>query len=114
MRVTYSGSDVEARILEIEVALDDVHHVVVDPSLAPEVDDRAPLRVEQLAAQPLIVLRLLLDRAVILSVEPGAETGLPEPVEVAHALGGGVANPVLAGELVQSRDRGVGRVDTRL
>ena len=54
-------SDVEAGVLEIEVALDEVHHVVVDPSLAPELDDRSPLGVEELAAQSLVVLRPLLD-----------------------------------------------------
>jgi hypothetical protein len=43
-------SDVEACVLEVEVALDEVHDVVVDPSLAPEVDDRSPFGVEELAA----------------------------------------------------------------
>ena len=42
-------SDVQARVLEVEVALDGVHDVVVDLSLASELDDRPSLGVEKLA-----------------------------------------------------------------
>ena len=56
-----AASDVEPGVLEIEVALDAVHDGVVDAALPPQLDDRAPLGVEQLAPQPLVVLRALLD-----------------------------------------------------
>src|SRR2546428_12286654 len=91
-----AGSDVEARILEIEVALDNVHHVVVDLSLPPELDDRSPLGVEELAAQSLVVLRPLLDRAVVVRVEAGREAALAESIQAAQALGRVLAHPVLA------------------
>src|SRR2546423_401496 len=42
-------SDVQARVLEVEVPLDGVHDVVVDLPLASELDDRPSLGVEKLA-----------------------------------------------------------------
>ncbi len=44
--VDEEGLDVEPRVLEIEVALDEVHDRVVDAALAAKLDDRTPLRVE--------------------------------------------------------------------
>src|SRR5436190_15802417 len=108
------SSDVEPGVLEIEVTLDEVHHVVVDPSHAPELDDRSPLGVEKLAAKSLVVLRLLLDGAVVLLVETGRETVPAEAVQAAHSLGGVVAHPVLARELIEARDCRVGGEDARL
>jgi hypothetical protein len=61
---------IETRVLEVEVAEHRHHHVVADHAVAPELDDRATFRVEQLAPQALIALRLLLDRAVALGIEP--------------------------------------------
>ena len=56
-----SGSDVEPGVLEVEVALHAVHDRVVDAPLAAQLLDGVALGVEQLAAQPLVVLRPLLD-----------------------------------------------------
>src|SRR5439155_13656371 len=78
------GSDIEAGVLEVEIALDKVHDVVVDSPLTPQLDDRSALGVEQLAAQPLVVLRPLLDRAVVLGVEARREAALAETVQAPH------------------------------
>jgi hypothetical protein len=43
------SSDFQARILEIEVALDPSHDLVADAALAAQADDRRPLRLEELA-----------------------------------------------------------------
>src|SRR6266542_3344985 len=83
--MTESPLDVEPRVLEVEIALDAVHHLVVDPSLAAQLDDRLTLGVEQLAAQPLVVQGTLLDHPVVLVVEAGPEAALAELVEAEQA-----------------------------
>ena len=67
--------DIEPRVLEVEVALDPVHDVVVDRARVAKAEEGAPLRLEQLAPQPLVADRPLLDRPVVLVVQTG-----PEPV----------------------------------
>jgi hypothetical protein len=42
--------DVEAGVFEVEVALDEVHDFIVDPSLASELDHSVAFRVKELAA----------------------------------------------------------------
>ena len=88
--------------------------VVVDPPLAPQLDHRVALGVEQLAPQPLVALRALLDLTVVLVVEARREAARAEAVGAAHALGRVVAHPVLAGQLLEPPERGLGRVDARL
>ena len=73
-----------------------------------------PLGVEQLAPQPLVVLRALLDLAVVLVVEACSEAAGAEAVGAAHALGRVLAHPVLAGELLETPERGLGGMDARL
>src|SRR4029079_14646944 len=109
-----SASRVETRILEVEIALDEVHDVVVDLPLTPEVDDRSPLGVETLAPSPLVVLRSLLDRAVVAVVEARREAVLTGAVEAAHALSCVLAHPVFGNELVQALHRRTSGVDARL
>ena len=48
--------DVQAQVLEVEVARHPPHDLVVDQLAAPQVDDGRPLRVEQLAPQALVLL----------------------------------------------------------
>ena len=52
-----SSLEVQPGVLEVEVALDPPHRVVADPALAPQVDQRVALRLEDLAQQPLVVVR---------------------------------------------------------
>src|SRR5439155_1251852 len=61
--------DVEARVLEVEVTPNTVDDVAADRPRTPEGHDGVALGVEQLAAQSLIVLRLRLDRSVVLRIE---------------------------------------------
>src|SRR6187399_1190141 len=102
------SSDVEPRSLEVEVALDPPHHLVADLARVPQLDHGAPLGLEQLAPQPLVLERTLLDLAVAVRVAAGAEAVDPEPVEAAQALGGVVPHPRLAFELVQAYERRLG------
>src|SRR5206468_12825814 len=91
--------DVETRVFEIEVAAHAIDDVAADLARAAEPGHRVSLGVEQLAAQPLVRLRLLLDRAVRPLIEPGREAVAAEVVEAAHPLGAVVAHPVLTREL---------------
>src|SRR6185312_1412085 len=108
------SSDVEACVLEIEVALDAMHDVVVDDPVAAKADDRAPLGLEQLAAESLVVQRPRLDLAVVAVVEARGEAVAPEVVETAHAFGGVLPDPVLGQELIEARESRVGGLDARL
>src|SRR4051812_11439391 len=106
--------EVQALVLEVEVALDPVHDVVVDPALVPQADHRAALRLQQLAAQALVVLGLLLDAVLVDSVEARAEAAAAVVVEPAHALRRLVSHPVLELQLLEARQRGLGRLHPRL
>src|SRR2546423_7215111 len=66
-------SDVEPGVLEIEVPFEPVHDAIVDHPIPPQAHDGAALGLEQLAAEPLVVGRPFLDRAVAFAVEPGRE-----------------------------------------
>src|SRR6185436_19846378 len=81
---------------------------------ADELEQRLALCVEQLPAEPLVVERAALDRAVVAVVEARLEAVRPEPVGAAHPLGGVLAHPVLFDELLQSRERGLRAADARL
>src|SRR5689334_10523648 len=81
------SSHVEPGVLEVEVALNAVHDRVADPPLPAEIDHGGSLGVQELAAQPLVVLRALLDRAVVRLVETGSEPVLAEAIGAAQPLG---------------------------
>ena len=55
-------SDVESLVLEIEIAGDTQPDVVADHPASAKLEKSVPLGLEQLAAQPLVVLRAGLDR----------------------------------------------------
>src|SRR2546428_8722563 len=94
-RDLWSHCLLEPRLLEVEVALDPVHHRVVDPPDPAQLHDRPPLGLEELAAQPLVVERLALDLAVVSVVEAGGKTAAAEAVEAAQTLGRLGSNPLL-------------------
>ena len=75
-------------------------------SWRPERDDRLLLGAQQLAPEPLVRLRLLLDAAVAVA-ESFAEAADAEVVEPAHPLGGLLAHPVLVDQLLDPRERGL-------
>ena len=104
---------VEARHLEIEIALHLPHHHVADLARVPELDHRVPLHVQQLPPQTLILERPLLDLRVAVGIDARVEAADPEPVEGAGALGRVGKDPGLALELVEPCDRGLGGADAR-
>src|SRR5262245_15498168 len=79
--------NVEARVLQVEVAAHPEDDVTADHARAAQVGHGRALGVEQLAPQALIRLGLLLDRAVRLLVEARRESVAPEVVEAPQALG---------------------------
>src|SRR5262249_22638985 len=105
---------VEPHVLEVEVALDSVHDLVADPAAVAELDDRAPLGLEQLAAEPLVALGLLLEGAVVGVVEAGREPRAAEGVEAPKPLGRVGPYPVLVDQLVQTGKGCLRRVDSGL
>ena len=88
-----------------------MHDVVTDTPLAAQADDRGALRFEQLAAEPLVIGRALLDLPVVIRGLPGLEPRAPEVVEAAHALRRLRPNPILLEQLLEPLERGVGGED---
>jgi len=83
--------------------------LVVDLAHVAQADDLRALGLEDLAPQALVGVGLLVDRPVVLVVEARREAPDAEVVHPAHAVGGVVAHPVLAAQLldpVQRRARG--------
>src|SRR5207344_1283953 len=113
-RLTGRSSEVEALVLEVEVAAHAQPHVVADGAAATQIYEGLALGVEQLAAESLIVLRSALDRAVVPVVEAGAEAIGPEAIRTTHALGRVLANPLLVDELLESRESRLRSVDACL
>src|SRR2546423_15039299 len=93
---------VEPRVFEIEVAAHAVGDVAADRAVAAELRDRRAFRVQQFTAQPLVRLRLLLDRSVRLLVESRRKTVAPEAVQPPETLGSLVAHPLLVDQLVEA------------
>ena len=71
-------SDVEALILEIEIAADTYPDLVAYHPASAKLEKSVPLRVEQLATEALVVLRAGLDGAVVPVVEACAKATGPE------------------------------------
>ena len=61
---------VQPCLLEVEIARDAAHHVVVDPALAPELEHGGSFGVEYLVHESLVSLRPFLDRTVVVGREP--------------------------------------------
>src|SRR5437588_1061741 len=105
--------NVVARDLEIQVALDAAHDVVADPAFVSQRVNRAPFGLEQLAAEPLVGQRALLDGAVA-PMKRLREAVDPEPIRAAETLRGVLPDPVLLDELVKPGERGFRGLDARL
>src|SRR3954453_5025980 len=103
-------SDLQAGVLEIQLALEPVHDVVGDVAAVAQADDLAPLRLQPLAHERLVGGRAVLDPFVVVG-EPGAggEPALAVAVHAAHPLDRFVARPLLALELLDPGERRLGR-----
>src|SRR5689334_2860237 len=91
-----------------------MHDRVVDPALPPELGNGLAFRLQPFALEPLVLLRALLELAVVLVREAG---GKPVPSEVhqaSSALERVREDPFLLGELVEPSQRGLGRIDASL
>src|SRR3954454_20229351 len=107
--------DLEPRVLEVEVALDPVHDVLVDRALVAQRHHGGPLGLERLTTDALVLLRArLVVLAVGPAVEPGAEAPRPVLVQGPHPLDRVVERPLLERELVEPRDRRLCRLGARL
>src|ERR687886_968441 len=106
-------SDLEPLVLEVELALDPVHDVVRDRAVVAQPNDRAPLRVEHLADDPLVGGRAVLV-AVVLDLA-GARLEPPAAVVVGprHAVDRVLARPLLGAELLDPRERRLRRDEPR-
>src|SRR3954464_410123 len=107
-------SDLEARVLEVEVALEAAHDLVVDLADVAQADDLRALGLEHLAPQALVGVGLLVDRSVVVIVEARREAPDAKVVHAAHAVGGVVAHPVLGAQLLDAVEGGARGQDARL
>src|ERR671926_125176 len=80
-------SDLQARLFEVEVALDAVHRLVAEHALVAQFDQSPALRSEQLPQEALVGDRAFLDPVLVAAVEPGTEAAAAVVVEPAHPLG---------------------------
>src|SRR5918998_5409696 len=72
-RPSFNPSDLQARLFEVEVALDAVHHLVADAALVAKSDQGGALRAEQLSRKTLEGGRTVLEAAVVVAVEARRE-----------------------------------------
>src|SRR5215217_4528377 len=102
-------SDLQPGVLQVELALDPVHHVVADLALVAQDDDRPALGLEQLPDQALVGQRPVLGPVILPDPGPFLETPAAELVQVVQPLHGVLAGPVLHRQLVEPVQGGVGR-----
>src|SRR3954452_21905673 len=107
-------SDIEARVLEVEVALDPAHDLVADLAGVAHLDDGVALRRENLPLGALIALQLLLERAAPVAVEALAEAVDAEAVEAAQPGGCRGAHGAVRGKLLDALERRLGGPDPRV
>src|SRR5690349_22483591 len=88
---TQSRSDLEPLLLQVELPLEPVHHLIGDLTRVAQGDDGAALRLDHLADHGLVGVRALLERlaVAVASSEPAA--AILEGA--AHALRGVLARP---------------------
>src|SRR3712207_2365117 len=110
-RPPFNPSDLQARLFEVEVALDAVHHLVAYAALVAELDQGPALRPEQLPHKALVGGGAFLD-PVHVAEDAGFEAAAAVVVEAAHPLGRVLAHPVLPGQLLDAREQ-IGRASGR-
>src|SRR5947209_14118550 len=113
-RDRWRRSQVEPRLLEIELSTDRAHRVVADDAVAAQPVHRLTLGLEQNMQELLVSRRLLLLGAVAVPRIALGEPVAPEAVEPAEPLRRLVPHPLLLDQLVDAGERGVGRVDAGL
>src|SRR6185312_4280897 len=107
-------SDLEPRLLEVELVLDAAHDLARDLLAVAQPDERAALRGEDLVHQALVEQRALLEVLLVLDLaRADLEPPLAELVQAAHALDRPVARPLLLGQLVDALERGTGDHEPR-
>ena len=96
-RAVASRSDLEPRLLEVELALDAAHDLARDLAAVAQPDQRLALGGVDLVHHPLVEQRALLEPVLVLDLaRADLEAPLAELVEPADPLDGAVAGPVLA------------------
>src|SRR4051794_1010492 len=106
-------SDLEPRVLEVEVALYPGHRLARDRAGVAHLDDRVALRLEHLAHRALVEHRA---PVVVLAVvhEARFEAARAVLVHRAHPLDRLVARPFLLAQLVEPLNRRLGRLQPGL
>src|SRR3954449_4502902 len=90
----YHALDLEALVLEVELALDLVHHLVGDRPGVAEADELGALRLEHAAHDHLVLARAVLEAvAVVALAGPRRQAPPPVVVEPAHAVERVLARP---------------------
>src|SRR5215211_4155446 len=110
LKCLQSALQLQARLFQVEVALDAVHDLIPDAALVAHGDEPQALRPEQLDHQALVGGRAFFD-AVRIAVEAGGETVPAVAVEAANALSRVLAHPVLVDKLIQALQGGLSDLD---
>src|SRR5215211_6051460 len=106
LKCLQSALQLQARLFQVEVALDAVHDLVPDASLVAHCNEPQALRPEQLDHEALVGGRAFFD-AVRIALEAGGEAVTAVAVEAANALSRVLAHPVLVDKLVQALQGGL-------
>src|SRR5215216_2829390 len=95
------SSDLQPRLLQVELALDPPHHLGADLASVPKPDELLALGGVDLVHHPLVGAGALLDPVAVLDLPRShLEAPLAEAVEGADSLDGPIAGPLLALQLV--------------
>src|SRR5215218_2014352 len=101
-----TASNLEPRLLQVELALDPAHHLARDLTAVPEPDERLPLGGVDLVHQALIEERALLDAVVVRDLaRADLEAPLAELVQPADSLHGALARPIRGLQLIDPVER---------
>jgi hypothetical protein len=101
-------------LLEVEVTDDPPQHVLVDLALAPELDERCALGVEELADQVPVGIGPAVERLVTGAADAGFVPIAPQAVELVQASRSFALDPVLVDQLIEPRQSRFGGLDARL
>src|SRR5215217_3980825 len=96
----------QARLFEVQVALDAVHSLVADFALIAQFEQGPALRSQQLPQEALVGDGAYLD-PIFVATEAGAEAVAAVVVEPTHPLGRLLAYPVLKCQFLDARECGL-------